>query len=456
MGKGFRTWKILSLGLFLIFVVQGLSRPGMFVDGLTYASLSRNMAEGLGHFWDPFYTQSLHPHFYEHPPLAIGMQSLLFKAFGDYWWIQNLYSLLCTLTCLFLIQRFRIKLKYRDRLPISTTLWIATPLVLFCTLNNLLENTLVVCTLGASYVLFFPNPKYRIFSLISGAILISSAFLVKGFVGLFPLAIPLIIGILYPDQRKSSVLDLVLIITIMGLLSLVLTGVYPQSVDSISRYFNQQLIPALKGDRENTTSWRLWIWFQLALELALPLAVILWVKIKNRLPKFTKREWTLLIVGLSASLPLALTTKQRAFYLLPSLPFFFLLFEGLIGPYLLEVGQNFNPKFRKLGTYFSWTLVLIGVLVILGMAGKPKRDENLMNDVKSITLDHPKESSLNVAKSLKTDWKTQAYFMRYGKISLDTKSKSSHILYPKEHIAPKDYTLKKHYTTYSIYIQNKP
>ena len=91
-------WQFLSwLSFFLLILSPQLFSEGMFMDGIYYATIARNMAEGIGTFWDPTFTQTLGEHFYDHPPLAFGLQSLFFSAFGDYFWVERLYSLLCYL-----------------------------------------------------------------------------------------------------------------------------------------------------------------------------------------------------------------------------------------------------------------------------------------------------------------------------------------------------------------------
>src|SRR5262249_7008974 len=71
--------------------VPRLAHRGMFLDGITYASISRNLAEGRGRFWEPFYTATIYPTFHEHPPLVFFLQSLWFRAFGDRWFVERLY-----------------------------------------------------------------------------------------------------------------------------------------------------------------------------------------------------------------------------------------------------------------------------------------------------------------------------------------------------------------------------
>ena len=85
---------IIIFGLFLIICAPTLWSKGMFMDGLYYATISRNLAEGTGSFWQLHFTATSYPIFYEHPPLAMGLQSIFFKIFGDSVYVERFYSLL--------------------------------------------------------------------------------------------------------------------------------------------------------------------------------------------------------------------------------------------------------------------------------------------------------------------------------------------------------------------------
>jgi 4-amino-4-deoxy-L-arabinose transferase-like glycosyltransferase len=63
---------------------------GMSLDGITYATIARNMALDVGDLWHPFYTATLLNPFYEQPPLALWLESLLFRLCGDHWWVERL------------------------------------------------------------------------------------------------------------------------------------------------------------------------------------------------------------------------------------------------------------------------------------------------------------------------------------------------------------------------------
>lgn len=89
--------------LFLGIVSINLFSDGMFLDGLLYADISRNMSEGLGSFWKPHLSNGLFKEFYEHPPLALGLQSLAFSVFGDSIFVERFYSLFTSIIVGYLI-----------------------------------------------------------------------------------------------------------------------------------------------------------------------------------------------------------------------------------------------------------------------------------------------------------------------------------------------------------------
>ena len=68
---------------FLVLYLAESVEESMFVDGLWYASISRNLAEGYGSFWNPQFSAIIFSDFHEHPPLWFGVQSLFFQLLGD-------------------------------------------------------------------------------------------------------------------------------------------------------------------------------------------------------------------------------------------------------------------------------------------------------------------------------------------------------------------------------------
>src|SRR4051812_22549428 len=79
-----KSFRMLTAAALVAAIMPRLAQRGMFVDGLTYASIARNLAEGRGSFWSPSYTATIYPEFHEHPPLGLWLQSLWFRVLGDH------------------------------------------------------------------------------------------------------------------------------------------------------------------------------------------------------------------------------------------------------------------------------------------------------------------------------------------------------------------------------------
>src|SRR5919202_5990190 len=78
--------------LYCLLVLPRMLSYGMFVDGVTFASIARNMAEHYGSFWRPYYTATVYPVFYEHPPLGYWLQSWAYRLCGEATYIEALWG----------------------------------------------------------------------------------------------------------------------------------------------------------------------------------------------------------------------------------------------------------------------------------------------------------------------------------------------------------------------------
>ena len=71
------------LGLYFALTLPKSLALGLFQDGVVFASVARNMAEGLGGFWTPRFTDTAYRLEFMHPPLGPWLQSHAFRLFGD-------------------------------------------------------------------------------------------------------------------------------------------------------------------------------------------------------------------------------------------------------------------------------------------------------------------------------------------------------------------------------------
>ena len=416
------------IGLFLILVCNSLLTEGMFFDGVTYASISRNMAEGQGTFWNPSYTQTLYPEFRQHPPLALGMEALAFKVFGDHLWVEKAYSVLT-----FLLSGLLIALIWKRTtnnlhwawLPLL--FWIAMPLVSWSATNNLLENTMSVFVLLSVYMMIFSYQRNNKLWMILAGVSLFLAFLSKGFTGLFPLVFPLLYCI-FDEKRRwiQGLIDTLLLIVTLALLSGAMFMVFPSSLAYLKDYINLQVIGG--GLHEATVSSRFYIVFNLLQQLMIPYVIAMTLVICKTKSKGNKKvfefpsdkSWfyTFLILGLAGVLPIMVSVKQRDFYMLAALPFFALACGHLTLAMINTLVPRITPKVYKWMTLGTCCIVLLGLVLNVVHIGKYGRDEALIEKVKAQIAAANGKTLIEITPEEYTQWAEHAYYMRYGKISL--------------------------------------
>ena len=416
------------IGLFLILVSNSLLTEGMFFDGVTYASISRNMAEGQRSFWNPHYTQTLYPEFRQHPPLALGIEAMAFKAFGDRLWVEKAYSVLT-----FLFSGLLIALIWKRTtnnlhwawLPLL--FWLAMPLVSWSATNNLLENTMSIFVLLSVYLMIVSYQRNHKFWLLLVGVALFGAFLCKGFTGLFPLVFPILYCIF--DQKRKWIqgpIDSLILLVCLAVLAGIMFLVFPPSLPYLKDYFQLQVIGG--GLHETTVSSRFYIVFSLLLQLMIPFVIALTlvicktrIKGNNKVFEFPPdKAWfyIFLILGFLGVLPIMVSVKQRDFYMLAALPFFALacghLSLSMVNTLMPKITLKVH-KWMTLGTSF---IVLLGLVLNIVHIEKYGRDEALIEEVKAQIAAADGKTLIEITPEEYTQWAKHAYFMRYGKISL--------------------------------------
>lgn len=431
------TSKILTLTIFIGLLIPTLVQEGMFLDGITYAAISKNLAIGYGQFWEPHYTKTLYPSFSEHPPFVFIIESLFFKLFGNHFYTERIFTFFTALlTALGIIICWRELAKNNDikeNYWFPVLLWLLVPVVSWSYRNNMLENTMTVFTIYSVFFILKALKRNNIYLVPLSGLLIIFAFLSKGFVGLFPIVTPLLFGITFKVNKKAIVYFIVLILSMM-ITSVILIKLFPETIDNISRYLNQQFLPAIKSQREITTNNRFKILLDLFIDLAVILALLipfLIDRIKNKRNKkfvVNKNFIFFLLVGICASIPLIISLKQRKFYLIPSIPFYALSFGFLINDFVMEKMKIVPEK------YFKWFKKLLysvlGLLLIISILkfGKYSRDMDNIRDVSLISSLLDEGTIISCAKETWSNWGLVAYFIRIGYISLDCDNEHDYFL----------------------------
>lgn len=429
-------WLLTACFIAMTFVPRSLDNY-MFVDGLAYASIARNMAEGAGSFWRPYFADSFwltYNHscgfFCEHPPLMFGMQAALFRLLGDSTLVENLYNLLVLLASLFLISGiwrmlFRDHAGFRIQTWLPVLMWYGLRVVWWSMPNNLLDSTMAVFCLAAVHLQLkaFHSSRPAGYLLLSATMVVCAA-MTKGPVGLYPVAFPLIYGLVY--ERDNLITALLRSVSVFAISALLIGGIllYPPAWFLLSNYFEGQIIAALSGQRERVREdWTAHFYLlRLLLTNILPhLAVVGGLlllrkprKIKDLVPPHARYAATLAAITTGLILlPMLASVKQGDYYLMPALPFVGLCF-GAVAVQLVQV------TFERFPGHFQSVVAAVSVALLSVMVYKSTHPESdrIAEISTELTRVVPPRSKVFLPPAVSMYAQIQTPFQRYAKLSI--------------------------------------
>lgn len=430
MKKGIPFYLIL-FGFFLLMIAPFLTSHGMFMDGIIYATISNNLANGIGSYSDLFLSETIMPHFREHPPLAIWLLSFFYRIFGDSFLIEKVYSALT-----FIITGWGI-LKIWKQIYKSFSLgwlpilfWLSFPIITQAARNNLLENTMMIFLVFSFYYILKYYELLKIRYLIIAGFLIFLAALSKGFVALFIWSVPLWYFIFNKAFNFKKFLSNSLIIigsTLIPFFILILIS--PELKNYFIDYFEIQVSGSLKNSQ--TVDSRFWILIKFFKESisALVLLFIFFIIGKLRTVSFNKSPiiLVLLLTGLAGVIPIIISLKQSGFYFLAALPFIAISFAAFVKPII--IGIDLNSIWYKALNSIGIILIGIGVYISISSFNSFGRDQEKIIDIIRISENIPEFETIGVTSAIRQDWSVIAYFYRYGKISLLVNPKANQVNY---------------------------
>lgn len=418
---------IFAAAIYLLIVCQDLLSNGMFLDGLIYSTVSKNLSEGIGSFWNPQFTATCIPDFHEHPPLAFGLQSIFFSLFGESRFVDRSYSIITLIISGFLILKIWKTLGYKHGW-IPTIIWLITPTVFWTSYNNLLENTLTVFTcLSILFYLKNQENKKFYFVLLSG-LMLALGFVTKGFVAFFPWTFPFLLWLCLKDKsfgRMFSDSFWIFFFTITPLILLIL--LFPVARLSLHKYISNQVIESIR--HIVTVDSRFDIVKRLFSEIA-PAAVLCVIFIlvgrTRKIPVVfsagnTKKALVFICLGLTGVLPIMISMKQSGFYILPTYPLFSIGASILMYPFIdsLLVRIDYGSKWFKVFKLFACLLLFLGIFLSLWYSGGFSRDKDKIKDTYSVLTVIPEGTIINISPDMHEDWSLHAYYARFRNVSLD-------------------------------------
>lgn len=199
-----------TLAFIAAMLLPRLVTQGLFADGLLYSSIARNLAEGRGSWWSPFFSSGywidgMPATYFENPPAFFWFESLFFRLLGDHWWVEKLVSLVVTVAngCLLVaIWRAAADLfslpKNMAWLPLLG--WYFIPRVIWGNPNNLMDPfQLIFCLVGLLFFLKNLKNPGLLFLRLSGLALFGGI-LAKGPVVLYLLAMPGLFWLFFSEK----------------------------------------------------------------------------------------------------------------------------------------------------------------------------------------------------------------------------------------------------------------
>lgn len=436
---------IFTIGVICLLTLPLLIQDGMFFDGMLYTCVSHNLANGLGSFWAPHFSETWVQFgqplpFREHPPLVFGIQSLFFKALGSSMYVERFYVFCCLL-----IQAMLIVLIWRRILPASMSskgrgwlpllTWFTIPLVFWSFTHNIHENTMGIFTLLAAYFSLLALKEERIkflYFLISGLFIVAAS-LSKGVPGFFPLAIPFLYALVFKQWKKFFWGTSITLGTVV--LFFVLLVQHPPAWEALSFYVKDRLLHRIA--QNPTVDYHLAIVWRAFTELIPGLiltGILLWWGGK-KWPSRSHLRWAALfgLIGLAGVAPLAITKVQRGFYMDPALPFLALALATMSLPAIIRIGEKLRGKnsLQKVFAGFSWLLLIVALGLTLSQIGKVKKHQGILHDTHIIGEILPEGTIISLDPSLGTTFSIHTYLVRHYYISSETGSELEYRLFKK-------------------------
>jgi hypothetical protein len=424
------------IALIFILIIRDLFRIGMFMDGMIYTSVGKNLANDIGTFWQPHFSKTTMSLYHEQPPLMFGIESIFFRILGDNHHTEHIYGLTVLLLTIFLIHKLWATVltdqaeKTVSWLPIL--FWLAIPVCFWSYANNMEEPLMGMFDLASLLFIFkaLIQKKKIYLNLALGAIMLVAASMCKGPQGLFPLAAVFFYWAVFQNISfgKMFTYSMVLAGIVVGFYGIILLS--EEGSKSYEMYFLNRIYVTFNNPASTHTD-RIYIIKQLFSELipvfVLTVGTFIFLRIKKHIsviPKhIPKTSLLFFLIALSGTLPLLLTIEQSGYYLVTVMPYYAMGFSIYFSPFFSRYTEQVNMQsklFKRWRIAVSLILICSVSFSIANMFAGPKRDVEKLHDVFYTGEIIQEGNTIGVSSNMFSDWSLQSYYNRYFYISLDT------------------------------------
>lgn len=429
-----RPFWLITFTAAIALVLSQLIQDGAFMDGMLYVSVSKNLADGIGTFWNPHFCKAYQSSFHEQPPLYFGLLALFYKVFGTSLYVERLFCFTCfTITGIYIHKLWK-KIALTEDVSknswLPVLLWMSIP-ICFWAYTNMVEEVVmsmfvIIAACHAFRALF--RDEQPIPNLLLSGLFIFLAFLTKGVQGTFLLVAAAACRLVTRRFSFAKMLLYTLILAGVPLLFyFLLVKTNPAAAASFSSYFEGRLTGTFKNTND-TTDTHFFLLGRLLSELlpALLISSVLRFALRKKAQEGAAKEYRpvmlwLLLIGLAGSLPLMITLEQRSFYLVTSLPFFALALALFTEPYLATALQQIRTKAKGFRIFSAAAGLLLAAALVFCMlqVGKAKRDGAMLQDVYLFGTIIPHGEVIGLPQEMCYDFNFKEYLVRYFYISSD-------------------------------------
>jgi 4-amino-4-deoxy-L-arabinose transferase-like glycosyltransferase len=324
----------LVFAIFCLLVGHNILTVGRNGDGVQYAAVARNLAQGWGTFWAPYFSETIFKIHHEHPPLVYWLQSLFFRLLGDRPYLEGIYGFCIGILILYGTALCWQQVHRNVRARGVGSWWplfllISLPVIGYVVQSNLLVMTFVALALFATLFAYLSLMSERLWlghACLCG-ILVYLGVLAKGPVALFSLAIPAIGSLIFKASFAKAAISTAVALTTCTVLFLTTIYTYPESLTFWQSFWQAQVVASLTSARGASHTHFLYVERWLA-EMVVPLALVglllLLTRVSARLICLNVQARFFLGIALVGTLPFFISRRQHLRYILHAMPFFIL------------------------------------------------------------------------------------------------------------------------------------
>jgi len=436
-----------TIVLLIFFVIIGhkLLELGKHGDGVEYASVARNMAEGRGSLWKPYFSDTFGRLYREHPPLIYWLQSFLFKIFGDGPYFEGLYGLAVGLIIFACTALFWNGVCRDFKLPPSGAWWpnlllVSVPVFTYLSQTHRMVFSFAVFAILATYFAYRSMliEKYAVLCSIGAGILTYLGFIAQGPAACFTFAVPVVCWLSLAAKLPRAIINSLVLVGVFAVLLLGTFRLYPDSLEFFDFFWNTQIVASLQNKRSASDAyWHLaqrWL-AEMIVPFIVAAVLMLAARVSWRKIKFNRQALFFLLVALSCSLPFMISRRQNIRYIFQSFPFYALSLAFFTQAVALKIEEAFagGKKLRMGSAALALLLFGAGTASMLSHKDHIARRKPFYRDFYLQHVQLPERSIISICPPAidKDDW-LFADMQRFYKASLSAEAGHDYLIIDKD------------------------